>query len=66
MDVDLGRWRRFFPFALGAERCPECDGWMTEDYVRAPSLQDHWRGIRAMVCEDCGYARAIDGRDPQT
>ena len=56
MDVDLGKWRRVFPFAVDGEECPECGGWMTEEYVREPAIQEHWRGVPALVCEDCDHA----------
>lgn len=47
---------------LGVEvpYCPDCDVPMEEDWVRAPSQQSHWRGIRANVCPECGHAMAID------
>ena len=42
-----------------AEPCPECGAPLESAYVRAPDVQDHWRGVPALACSDaCGYARA--------
>ena len=44
--------------------CPECGADLESGYVRAPNEQDHWRGVKALVCEDeCGYAER-DGEGP--
>ena len=46
---------------LSAEpSCPECGGDMAETYVRAPHQQEHWRGVRAEQCEECGYAESLE------
>lgn len=25
-------------------------------YVRAPAIQEHWRGVKALKCPECSYA----------
>lgn len=40
---------------IGIRTCPECGGVLERDYVRAPHLQDHWRGVPADVCTECDY-----------
>lgn len=62
VDIDWAKWARQFPMTLGGKRCPEedCRGWMAEDYVRDPATQDHWRGVEALVCQDCGHAERIE------
>lgn len=51
----------FLPADPSPQSCPECGGDLEEDWVRAPSVQDHWRGVPALTCEDCDY---VEVRDP--
>lgn len=54
VDLDIGRFKRLFPFSLGVKECEDCGAWMEEDYVRDPYTQSHFRGVLAWVCPDCG------------
>ena len=45
------------PLTGGLPTCPECGAELDEDYVRAPSLQNHWRGVLADVCPECDYTK---------
>lgn len=45
----------FLPADPDPLTCPECGGDLEETWVRAPSQQDHWRGVRALQCADCGH-----------
>ena len=59
--IDWQKWARKFPFVAPGKRCPECgEGWMHEDYVHDPATQDHWRGVEALVCEECDYAERLE------
>lgn len=49
----LDKWYRLFPFALDAHQCEDCGAYMSTEYVQAPAVQDHWRGVEAWVCADC-------------
>lgn len=55
MDLDLDRWARQFPFVVDARRC-DCGGLMETDWVHDPHTQEHFRGVEAWVCQDCGHA----------
>lgn len=37
--------------------CPDCGGLLEQGYQRSVAEQGHWRGIPALKCDDCGYAR---------
>lgn len=63
--MDLTRWAQRFPFAVGADYCPDCreEGEtvvLEDDYVRDPDTQGHWRGVPARVCPECDYAERRD------
>lgn len=60
MDIDLGRFKRQFPFTVDVKPCPECGAWMERGYERDPRDQDHWRGVPAYSCPECGYAERAD------
>jgi len=43
------------------EGCPECGSLLENAYVRSPNFQNHWRGVKALQCPDCGYAKEDTG-----
>lgn len=49
--------RRVLALPTDALECPECGALLEEGYARSPRDQDHWRGVPAYVCPECGYAR---------
>lgn len=52
---------RWVTGSANEEVCPDCGAPLEQGYVRAPNVQDHWRGVQAMVCSDeCGYYSELD------
>jgi len=51
----------FLPANPSPPTCPKCGGDLEEDWVRMSSVQEHWRGVRAQVCDECGHVEEIDG-----
>lgn len=52
--IDWARWMRQFPFTVDVQRCEDCGGVMETEFVHDKHSQEHWRGVEAYVCEDCG------------
>lgn len=63
MNLDVRKWARRFPLVLEIEDCEECGGPMTETRARAPAIQEHWRGVPAWECRDCGHTTLKEGPD---
>lgn len=60
--MDLRSALRSLNLGVDVRHCPDCDVALDLDYVRDPHTQDHWRGVRAHVCPECGYAERADER----
>lgn len=63
----MGLYSAIYEFAIqqAPPECPDCGSALEQGYVRAPGMQPHWRGVKALECPDCGYAEALEDESPE-